>query len=213
MGKKYECQYIGDTLIDENADEYKEFCAPEDTRNNGILKKFYDKHLFRKSLKCKLRGKGTGSIAVITMNPSFADEYGLDETIDNVKKYMKKINKFSEFEILNVFPLRISKNDDLPKLMKKYDPKNIYKQENDDYIKEVIKKSDKIFLAWGRKFHNDARWIYEYVQDKELYVYNLNQDATPTHFAPQVYNVITRKRLYQVELFKNRIDNWYLEYV
>lgn len=196
----YPCKYIEKVFIDEKSDEYKKYCAFGKKRSvtkEKVIKKFYDNHLFRKSLTCKISDKGE-SIVVILMNPSYADEDNLDSTLNNVKKYLEQ-NGYAKFEVLNIFPIRMPNSKNVDGLMKKYDnKKGDYQKGNDKYIESLLenKENKNILIAWGSKYHKHAQWLLEYPEfskfskDKNLnlWVYRLNADGSPSHFAPQVFN-------------------------
>lgn len=222
MEKKYECCFMGDDdsinsikSLDD-LDEYKDCCASDDEPRPEPLKnlrKFYNKkYLFRKSLKCKMQESGE-NITVILMNPSFADEYGLDETLSNVKKFLEQIGGFSRFEVLNIFPIRMPKSGNVKELMKKYDhPAGNYQEKNKRYIIETLKCSKKVLLSWGDNYHKEAQWIFDYLDGKELYVYRLNKGkGIPTHFSPKVYNKVAEKKLIKVTPYQDEKGVWYLK--
>lgn len=188
---KYPCEFEEDVFINEKSANYKGRCdfnnRPDDEKP---YKKFYDKHLFRYSLKCKIQEKGE-PITVILMNPSYADECGLDSTLCNVKNFLKDQKIFSEFEVLNIFPIRTPDSSKLVELMKKYKK---YQKANDEYIKKALNKSKKVLIAWGSKYHSHAKWIFEILKNKEVYTYCAkNKNGSPKHFVPQVYNRATKK--------------------
>ncbi|MCD7740387.1 MAG: DUF1643 domain-containing protein [Candidatus Gastranaerophilales bacterium] len=207
MEKKYECCFIEGAFIKEKSDKYKKCCAFEDKPTSEPFTKFYDKHLFRKSLKCKMQNQGE-NITVILMNPSYADEYGLDKTLCKVREFLEQTGKFSGFEVLNIFPVRTPDSDGLLKVMQKY---GNYQEENKRYIIETLKNSKKVLLAWGNDYHKDAQWIFDHLNGKELYVYYLNKGGKPRHFAPQAYNRVAEKKLIKVTPYQNKKGMWHLK--
>ncbi len=161
---------------------------------------FNDKHLFRYSLTCDIQKNGK-PITVILMNPSYADEYGLDATLVNVRKFLTEIGGYSKFQVLNIFPIRTADSSDLIGKMKRYSK---YQKQNDEYLKEILAKSEDVLLAWGSKYHSNAKWIFDYLKDKNVYAYCINEDRSksPRHFAPQSYNKCTEKKLQKYEFIK-----------
>ena len=147
-------------------------------------KNFHDKHLFRYSLTCNIQKSGK-PITVILMNPSYADEYSLDSTLKNVEDFLKNNGKYSKFQVLNIFPIRTPNSNDLMGKMKKYQK---YKDRNNEYIKKILEKSEDVLIAWGSKYHSHAKWIFDYLKGKNVYVYGINRDLSPRHFAPQAYS-------------------------
>lgn len=197
--KKYICKFEENIFIYEKSEDYKKLCNFEKRPNDKkAYKKFYDRHMFRYSLKCKLQDKGE-KITVILMNPSYADEYGLDSTLTNVKEFLEKQKQYSEFEVLNIFPVRTADSDNLVGKMKKY--KEIQKK-NDEYIEKTLKNSRKVLVAWGSRYHRYAHWVFELLKDKEVYVYAVNKNGSPRHFAPQAYNKVKKQKL-QEYVIKN----------
>ena len=190
----YVCKFEENILINEKANDYKKYCDFENRPNNDKpYKKFYDNRMFRYSLKCKIQDKGE-SITVILMNPSLADEYGLDSTLKNVKDFLREQKIFSEFEVLNIFPIRTPNSGNVAKSMKKCS--NIQKM-NDEYIKTTLLKSKNVLVAWGSKYHNQAKWVLKFLRDNDkdkdcVFVYSVNKDGSPKHFAPQAYNRVKK---------------------
>lgn len=182
--KKFEYIFEEKLIIDEKSEDHKNKCNFNNRINKEPYKNFYDKHLFRYSLKCKTNKTGK-SITVILMNPSYADEYGLDSTLCNVRKFLEKNTNFSEFEVLNVFPIRTPNSKNLPKLMNNYPE---IQEKNNQYIRKILSNSKDVLIAWGEKYHNKATWIFEFLKGKNVYTYSVNKDGTPKHFAPQAYN-------------------------
>lgn len=188
-------------MIDETDEHYKNYCQDCEGQN---LRKFRNKSLFRLSLKCIINDKGKEKITVILMNPSFADEYGLDATLNNVKTFLSDLKKdnYSEFEVLNIFPIRTPNSKDLLPLLEKYDSKRQYRNQNEDYIKKTLNNSNKVLVAWGDKYHKEAQWIFEYLQEGKIYAYHLNKSGSPTHFSPQAYNRVENKKLFPVKIIQ-----------
>lgn len=154
---------------------------------------FDDKHLFRYSLKGSFGDRKGKSIVVILMNPSFADEYKLDKTLGNVETFLKGCKEYSEFEVLNIFPIRTPNSKDIKKKMEKYKK---YQTENNEYIKKILENSTDILVAWGSKYHKDATWVFKLLKDKNVWTYTSpNKDGSPRHFSPYAYNRIADKKL------------------
>ena len=240
--KKIICEFIGDEDIS-NYPEYKEKCLKDDqiskkinSKNydnqdirNNTLTKFFDKHLFRLVLTCELNNENNKTISIILMNPSYADYYGLDDTILNVKKFIEKINnknnpdfKYSSFDVLNVFPIRIANSNCLPDLLKKYDFNRDYRNKNFEYIKTKIKQGCDYILAWGADYHKteEAQNILKELNNNKnvrILVYHLNsskgREGTPSHFTSRVYNKIKNNqglKLIEVEI-NSKNDILFLE--
>jgi len=207
--ENYSCKFIENEFINDKSKDYKDYCDFGNIPNKEPIKKFYDNHLFRLSLKCKIQDKGE-PITVILMNPSYADQHNLDGTLFNVKEYLAS-KGFSEFEVLNVFPIRMPNSDNLSGLMKKYDKNNEYQELNKKYIENTLKKSKKVLVAWGGKYHSKAKWMFDLLKDKELLAYGINKHGSPTHFAPQVYNKNKSNPLKKVKILKTERGKIYFE--
>ena len=102
----------------------------------------------------------------------------------NVKELKKKKKNYSEFEVLNIFPIRTPNSKNILKLIEKYEK---IQKTNNEYIINSLKSADEVLVAWGRKYHSYAKWIFKYLNNKKVYAYSINKDGSPTHFAPQVY--------------------------
>lgn len=221
----YTCKYIENVFINEKSNEYKKYCAFGKTRSvykENVIKKFYDKHLFRKSLICKISDKGNKSIVVLLMNPSYADKNSLDSTLNNVSKYLEQ-RGYAKFEVLNIFPIRMPNSNNVDGLMEKYDKNGDYQKENDEYIKSVLgnNKNKNILIAWGSKYHKHAQWVLKFLEvlkNKNLYVYKpLNKDYSPSHFAPQVYNKYNKNNpnsdIIPIKISKNKKNKYIMNIV
>ena len=160
-------------------------------KGNSFHRKFYDNSLFRFYLYHKFNNNNGDNITVVLMNPSYADETGLDGTLNNVKNLLnEKYSKiYSSFEVLNLFPIRNPENNELKAYLEKHDPQSINQNENKKIIEKYLKKSNNVILAWGSDYHNDAKWFFPLLKNKKLYVfYKLNEDSTPKHFSPRIFN-------------------------
>ena len=198
------CKYFGDEKICENDKYYKDYCA-FGKEPKSVLKKFYNKELFRKSLECKFKYSGE-EITVILLNPSFACEKGLDLTLNNLKKFLLTVGNYSSFRVLNILPIRTPKSSLLSDLLKKKKFKK-YQCENKQYLLDEIAKSNKIVIAWGGKYNQEAISFLDELRKKKeklsLFAYHLNKDGSPTHFSSQAYNKIKEKKLFEIVLTEN----------
>lgn len=184
MSKKYICKFENQYFINEEDKLYKNSCDFKNRMNKEPLRIFNDNHLFRYSLICKIKDVGK-SITVILMNPSYADEYSLDSTLCNVREFLIQHTDYSQFEVLNIFPIRTPNNKNLPELMNKYQK---IQDKNNEYIRTVLAKDNDVLAAWGGKYHSNATLIINLLKTKNVYAYGINKDGSPRHFAPQAYN-------------------------
>lgn len=219
-----ECEFDNNKnlVINQFCPEYKDKCAfGEKYKAKCFIRKFYDKHLFRYVLKYKLNEKGKKDIVIILMNPSFADNYYLDNTLYNTKKFLlnlDKIKKIHKVIVLNLFPIRTPNSNNLTTVMANY---NEQQENNDNKISEILDKVNDVIVAWGSNYHNIAtqkQWFTK-LKSKSLYAYGINKKSEnteygyPKHFSPFAYK-------YKDEDFKNKtlnnfqvkiIDNGYFE--
>jgi hypothetical protein len=162
----------------------------------GFHRNFYDNSLCRYYLRHEFNTNNRNTITVIMQNPSFADETGLDATLDNVRKFLstKYSECFSSFEVINLFPIRTSNSDDLEKMLKIHDKQCKHRKKNEEIIQKYIKKSSHILLAWGSRYHEYAKkMMFPMLKGRKLFVYcDLNNDGSPPLFSPRVY---IRKKL------------------
>lgn len=125
------------------------------------------------------------SIAVIMMNPSAADAYCSDDTVNKVIKALSKISKI--IYILNLFPFYEPDSIKLGDLVKKKNNIQIVSQ-NEVAITQAIKNANKIIFAWGdvpkglpAKLHNERvksviEIVESYNKKNSLYVFNYIQN-------------------------------------
>lgn len=125
---------------------------------------------------------------VIMMNPSAADAYNSDETVNKVIKALRTISE--TIYILNLFPFYEPNSKKLGDLVKKKTNVHIVNQ-NEVAISQAIKNADKIIFAWGdvpkglsAKLHNErvnsvidivnlynkenCLFVFNYIQKKNL---------------------------------------------
>ena len=87
--------------------------------------------------------KGKNTLIVIGINPSIADKETSDRTISRVTTYVQKFG-YDSFKMINVYPLRATNFDELPKSFdKKLHEKNLFE------IEKEIKDASAILCAWG----------------------------------------------------------------
>ena len=160
-------------------------------KGHGFHRKFYDNSLCRYYLRHKFNKNNHNTITVIMQNPSFADETGLDATLNNLREFLnsKYSKDFSAFEVLNLFPIRTSQSDDLERMHNIHDKQFKHRKKNEEIIRKYINKSSHILLAWGSKYHEYAKkMIFPLLKGKKLFAYcGLNNDGSPPHFSPYAY--------------------------
>lgn len=132
--------------------------------------------------------EGQRPIFCFGINPSTAEPNAVDNTIRKVTK-ISEHNNYDSWVMLNVFPVRATKFDDLSKELSEKEKKE--HAENLKYIKETLSKYDKvdIWLAFGNHiFHRDYLReyfveIYEELSKSEVnwYITKENKSGAPAH--------------------------------
>lgn len=107
----------------------------------------FDTTIYLKSSDNKYRyalgTKGEKTLFCFGINPSTATPEKYDPTINRVKNTAVK-NDFDSFVMLNIYPLRATNPDDLPRELNwTYHNKNI------EIILKLIKDGSTIWAAWG----------------------------------------------------------------
>jgi len=87
--------------------------------------------------------KGENTLFCFGINPSTATPEKYDPTINRVKSFAVK-NSFDSFVMLNIYPLRATDPNDLPK-----DPAWEKHNKNMEVILDLIKDGSTIWGAWG----------------------------------------------------------------
>lgn len=92
--------------------------------------------------------KGNNTLIVIGINPSTANMETSDKTISRVRGHAKRFG-FDSFKMINIYPLRATNFNKLPK---EFD-KKIHEQ-NLTEIKKAVKNVSAILCAWGSHIHD-----------------------------------------------------------
>lgn len=207
--QKYVCDWgpnDEDVILDSDP-EFSKYVNRK-SKAKHYIKKFYDNHKFRYSLEYELNKNGKKDIAVILMNPSYADEQHLDNTLYNVKTFLENIDKkkeFNKFIVLNLFPIRTPNSENLISRMKNYKNQQII---NDEKIAEILDSVQDVIVAWGKDYHFLATqkvW-FKKLKNANKYAYGINDDGSPKHFSPYAYK-------YKQEDLKNKkLDNYRIDF-
>ena len=173
-----------DNLLD-NFDE-KILCGYQDYENcKKQAETFKERYFYYQVLNNE---KSNEHVVIIMMNPALACSNNIDDTIKNINKYLKN-KKYKSFEIINLYPPRTPKPEDL---------KDVLAKQNFSKYHEIIKvyitkkkKNSKIVAAWGRNYHKVALGILKEMKlnyEEDFYAYALNKEKDPRHFSNQAYN-------------------------
>lgn len=123
-----------------------------------------------------------GRCTFLMLNPSTADQNVNDPTVRRVVQYAKDWG-FSDVTVLNLFAYRSTDPDKLLDmgLANSIGPKN------DRYIEDVVAKSSRIVVAWGRTFQQEevfrarVRAVVRMLAHKTVLTLGLNDDGSPKH--------------------------------
>jgi hypothetical protein len=149
---------------------------------NSILDRSTGSAIFSKDHKYRYvltrKWSKEGICLFIMLNPSTADEYKLDPTVNRAYKIAKRY-KLGELVVLNVFAI---KGTD-PSIIKFCsEPVGEY---NDYYIKYYLKKSKMTVLAWGNngKFNDRATAVKKLIINSKIdpFCIDINNSGEPKH--------------------------------
>ncbi len=131
------------------------------------------------------------TVSFIMFNPSRADAEINDPTITRCINFAKSWG-YGRLEVVNLFAYRTSK----PSLLKQaVEPIG---KDNDRYIVEAVKRSDKVILAWGNHgtWQKQDLYVLQLLKNyKHLYSLGITKKGCPRHplylrstIKPQMYN-------------------------
>jgi hypothetical protein len=115
----------------------------------------------------------------IALNPSIADESGLDNTLTRIRSFSRAAG-FNTFYMTNLFGLV---STDWMGLKRDPDPVG---PDNDEHIRQIAAQIPTIFVAWGIHGHYQNRdWqvIQLLLQQgrRDLHCFGTNTDGSPRH--------------------------------
>ncbi|HEM3181939.1 TPA: DUF1643 domain-containing protein [Streptococcus suis] len=113
-------------------------------------------------------------VMFVGLNPSTADEIKDDPTIRRCISFAKEWG-YGGFYMVNLFAFRSKNPSDL---WREENPIGI---ENDDYIKQYVKLSDKVVACWGEmgSYLNRSKKVLELLDD--VYCLIINKSGEPKH--------------------------------
>lgn len=167
------------------------------------LKELYDesykdikeKNIFRYFYYENLSNEHKSHATIIMMNPAFADSDKPDKTIENIKKFFADYNqnstsdapKIGQFDIINLFPIRMPKSKKLKNFLTKTENQTkIYENFVKSYLQE--KCNDHIIIAaWGSKYNYRAKKLLKDINLKNVKCYAKNR-YSPKHFGSMAFN-------------------------
>ncbi len=201
----------------------------KETVENSNLKNLYneackeinekdEKNIYRYYYYEQLEPNNPLHATIVMMNPAFADSNNADDTIKNIRKYLRNEkdailkclpnihNNFGSFDIINLYPIRMPKSAKLNEFLE------LTKSETDKY-QEFVKKYLKencdnhiIIAAWGSdKKDNELACNLFKDLDIKFYCYGLTKEGYPKHFSSLSYNKFDKFRC-PVPYIK--INNW-----
>ena len=168
----------------------------ENTKNKKLyelykkssIQKIKEKNIYRYFYYENIEGKEENLMhaIIIMMNPAFADSEKPDPTIKNVKNFLENNGDFSSFEILNLYPIRMPKSQNLSCFLRECEDETGNYQET---IKKYLNNMKKtIIVAWGAKSRDnqEAKKIFKDIESI-LYCYDKTSCGYPRHFSPLSY--------------------------
>lgn len=140
-------------------------------------------HEENKRTRYVLGEKGTSPLICFGINPSTAVPNDLDRTLNKVKNISKHL-KYDGWIMLNLYPLRETKPDKLPKIMKKD-----IQERNVEEIEKILNEypNADILCAWGtpikkRKYLKFClQDIYNNLTNRELKCIGTTKYGHPRH--------------------------------
>lgn len=116
------------------------------------------------------------AIVWIGLNPSTADENKLDPTLRRIRGYSKAWG-YNTFYMLNIFAFRATNPRDMRQTPDPIGP------DNDQWMLEMVDKTDRIMCAWGRHgmFQNRQDAVITRLKDRNLYYLEKTHDGIPKH--------------------------------
>lgn len=152
------------------------------------IQKIKEKNIYRYFYYENIEGKEENLMhaIIIMMNPAFADSEKPDPTIKNVKNFLENNGDFSSFEILNLYPIRMPKSQNLSCFLRECEDETGNYQET---IKKYLNNMKKtIIVAWGAKLidNKEAMKIFKNLK-KKLFCYDTTINGYPRHFSPLSY--------------------------
>lgn len=171
-------------LIVKNKKNYK--------TGNRYKHRIYYKHLFNDK-------QAENILTIIMFNPSYANQFSKDTTINNCIKIAKD-NGYTGIEVFNILTIRDS---DIERVIKNYKNKKNALEEFKEYL-----NSKNILLAWGSKskiFQEDVIKFLKEIPDCKFYTFNskLVNNKYPRH--PRSLNGIKYVPLTQLEISEDNI--------
>ena len=174
----YSSETIDNTKNTKLSELYKK-SSIQKIKEKNIYRYFYYEQL-------EIKNKKSQQAIIVMMNPAYADSEKPDSTIKNVKKFLENNKDFSSFEILNLYPIRMPKSQNLSSFL------NGSKEEKENYqniVKDYLNDTQKtIIVAWGAKLidNKEAMKIFKNLK-KKLFCYDTTINGYPRHFSPLSY--------------------------
>lgn len=146
--------------------------------------KWIYRHDEEKHARYVLGEEGEKPLICIGVNPSTAKPNDLDRTLSRVKKYTDQSKKYNGWIMLNIYPLRKTKPDQLPQKIN-----NSLHEKNIQEVKKIIKKypNSDIICAWGATIEKRKYLKYclidilKEIESKNLKMITLTKKGHPRH--------------------------------
>lgn len=99
-------------------------------------------------LEVPLINNSNKSVLVIMKNPSLADQYESDRTINNVLKFCHS-NQYSKVYIMNLYSYYSTDSNGIANLIKNGQETLAVGRENDRILQQTTEKVNDVIVAWG----------------------------------------------------------------
>ena len=167
-----EVKFINTTIIFKecwNKNEIKKYAQKLDVDGNIYKYRIYYKNIWNNVKNPKL-------LTFIMLNPSYANQYKNDPTINNCIKVAQNEKKFDGIEILNKYSLRHPVYKEIEDILQKEgNPKKI---SYDDFA-----QCNDIILAWGNKCflqEENKKLFNKIINHNSVYILNANKESLIT---------------------------------
>jgi len=150
--------------------QYKAYVKKEDIKIQADLP-----NNLRYLLEVPLRNKSNRSVLVIMKNPSKADQYESDLTIDRVLKFCHS-KQYSKVYIMNLYAYYSTDSNGIANLIKKNQEMLAIGSRNDMLLREISQKVEDVIVAWGSntfgctdKYKKRIKQVTRIIRGKNLY--------------------------------------------
>ncbi|MGG3772970.1 DUF1643 domain-containing protein [Heyndrickxia faecalis] len=149
---------------------YKDYVRKEEIQIQADLS-----NNLRYLLEVPLMNNANRSVLVIMKNPSLADQYESDRTINNVLKFCHS-NQYSKVYIMNLYSYYSTDSNGIANLIKNGKEMLAVGRENDRILQQTTEKVNDVIVAWGGntfgytdKYKQRIKQVTRIIDGKTLY--------------------------------------------